>query len=85
MTVEYRVWQVKSPLGGLPSAKQLEKELNEAGRCACATGKIVKQFVGDNNFSMPYQELGAWHMDFPRETPDPNPVIAEASAGARRA
>lgn len=48
-------------------------------------GKIVEQFVGDNNFSMPYQELGAWHMDFPRETPDPNPVIAEASAGARRA
>jgi quinol monooxygenase YgiN len=44
--------------------------------------KIVEQFVGDNNFSMPYQELVAWSMDFPRETPDPHPVIAEASAGS---
>jgi 8-hydroxy-5-deazaflavin:NADPH oxidoreductase len=43
-------------------------------------GKIVEQFVGDNNFAMPHQELIAWSMDFPRDTPDPNPVIAEASA-----
>jgi hypothetical protein len=41
-------------------------------------GRIVEQFVGDNNFSMPHQELVSWDMDFPRETPDPNPVIAEA-------
>jgi quinol monooxygenase YgiN len=43
-------------------------------------GKIVEQFVGDNNFSMPYQELVAWRMDFPRETPDPHAVIVEAPA-----
>jgi hypothetical protein len=43
-------------------------------------GRIVEQIVGDNNFSMPYQELVAWRTDFPRETPDPSPVIAEASA-----
>jgi SnoaL-like domain len=43
-------------------------------------GKIVEQIVGDNNFSMPYQELVAWRMDFPRDTPDPSPVIAEATA-----
>ena len=43
-------------------------------------GKIVEQFVGDNNFAMPYRELAERHMDFPRETPDPNPVITEASA-----
>jgi quinol monooxygenase YgiN len=42
-------------------------------------GRIVEQFVGDNNFSMPYQELVSWTMDFPRETPDPHPVIVEAS------
>jgi ketosteroid isomerase-like protein len=42
-------------------------------------GRIVEQFVGDNNFSMPHQELVTWGMDFPRETPDPAPVIAEAS------
>jgi hypothetical protein len=44
-------------------------------------GRIVEQFVGDNNFSMPHQELVSWGMDFPRETPDPNPVIVEASEG----
>jgi quinol monooxygenase YgiN len=41
-------------------------------------GRIVEQFVGDNNFSMPHQELVSWEMDFPRETPDPNPAVAEA-------
>lgn len=49
-------------------------------------GKIVEEFVGDNNFSIPHQELVAWQMDFPRETPDPNPVIADANvadAGSR--
>jgi ketosteroid isomerase-like protein len=43
-------------------------------------GKIVEQFVGDNNFSMPHQELVTWGMDFPRETPDPYPPLAEAHA-----
>jgi quinol monooxygenase YgiN len=42
-------------------------------------GRIIEQFVGDNNFSMPYQELVTWKMEFPRETPDPSPVILEAS------
>jgi SnoaL-like domain len=46
-------------------------------------GKIVEQFVGDNTFSMPYQELVVWQMQFPRETPDPNQVIVEASARFR--
>jgi uncharacterized protein YciI len=43
-------------------------------------GRIVEQFVGDNNFSMPHQELVTWEMDFPRDTPDPNPALTEASA-----
>jgi quinol monooxygenase YgiN len=38
-------------------------------------GRIVEQFVGDNNFSMPHQELVAWAMDFPRDTPDPSPAL----------
>ena len=46
-------------------------------------GKIVEQFVGDNNFSMPYQELVTWQMDFPRDTPDPNPVIGEAPTNGK--
>lgn len=41
-------------------------------------GRIVEQFVGDNNFSMPHQELVTWQMDFPSETPDPNPAIIAA-------
>ena len=41
-------------------------------------GRIVEQFVGDNNFSIPHLELVAWQMSFPRDTPDPNRVIAEA-------
>jgi quinol monooxygenase YgiN/predicted ester cyclase len=41
-------------------------------------GKIVEQFVGDNNFSIPHQELVSWGMEFPRDTPDPQPVLTEA-------
>jgi uncharacterized protein YciI len=43
-------------------------------------GRIFEQFVGDNNFSMPHQELVAWKMEFPRDTPDPNPVLFEDGA-----
>jgi quinol monooxygenase YgiN len=43
-------------------------------------GRIVEQFVGDNNFSIPHQELVSWGLDFPRDTPDPSPVIAEATS-----
>jgi SnoaL-like domain len=46
-------------------------------------GKIVEQFVGDNNFSIPRQELVTWAMVFPRETPDPYPAIAEATAASK--
>jgi hypothetical protein len=44
---------------------------------------IIEQVVGDNNFSMPYQELVTWQMEFPRETPDPNPVLLEAGGEPR--
>jgi SnoaL-like domain len=43
-------------------------------------GRISEQVVGDNNFSLPYQELVIWGMEFPRDTPDPEPVIIEAAA-----
>jgi quinol monooxygenase YgiN len=43
-------------------------------------GRIVEQFVGDNNFSMPYQELVRWGMEFPRDTPDPHAAIAAATS-----
>lgn len=46
-------------------------------------GKIVEDFVGDNNFAVPYQELVSWKMDFPRDTPDPEPVVAESPAVRR--
>lgn len=46
-------------------------------------GRIVEQFVGDNNFSMPHQELVTWGMDFPRDTPDPAPALIEAKREAQ--
>jgi quinol monooxygenase YgiN len=46
-------------------------------------GRIVEQFVGDNNFSMPHQELVTWGMDFPRDTPDPSPVVMSAQREAQ--
>jgi predicted dinucleotide-binding enzyme/predicted ester cyclase len=40
-------------------------------------GRIVEQWVGDNSFQMPYQELVEWRMDFPRDTPDPlSPILS---------
>ena len=32
-------------------------------------GRIVEQFVGDSNFSIPHQELVTWGLEFPRSTP----------------
>jgi quinol monooxygenase YgiN/predicted ester cyclase len=52
--------------------------MSETHAVRLTDGRIVEQFVGDNNFSMPYQELVSWEMEFPRETPDPGPVLAEA-------
>jgi quinol monooxygenase YgiN len=46
-------------------------------------GRIVEQFVGDNNFSIPHQELVTWGLDFPRDTPDPVPAIAEGGPALR--
>jgi SnoaL-like domain len=52
-------------------------------------GRIVRQVVGDCTFHMPRQELVAWKMDFPRDTPDPDDVLftcslADAGHGAYR-
>jgi quinol monooxygenase YgiN/predicted ester cyclase len=47
-------------------------------------GKIVEQFVGDNNFSIPHQELVRWGMEFPSDTPDPKPPLVEAGGDAER-
>ena len=45
-------------------------------------GRVSEQAVGDNNFSLPRQELVSWDMDFPRDTPDSEPVIIESAVGA---
>jgi uncharacterized protein YciI len=62
--------------GNPPTGEQ--GTMSETHAVRLRDGRIVEQFVGDNNFSMPHQELVTWGMDFPRETPDPNPPIAEA-------
>jgi 8-hydroxy-5-deazaflavin:NADPH oxidoreductase len=43
-------------------------------------GRIVEQWVGDNSFQLPYQELVQFGMDFPRDTPDPVPPILTVTA-----
>ena len=67
--------------GNPPTGEQ--GTMSETHAVRIRDGKIVEQFVGDNNFSMPYQELVTWGMDFPREKSDPSPAIVEASAGVR--
>ncbi|MDQ3865646.1 MAG: nuclear transport factor 2 family protein [Actinomycetota bacterium] len=67
------------PFYGNPPTEE-QGTMSETHAVRLREGKIIEQFVGDNNFSMPYQELVAWGMEFPRDTPDPNPVIVEASA-----
>jgi hypothetical protein len=59
--------------------------MSETHAVRLLNGKIVEQFVGDNNFAMPYQELVAWQMNFPRDTPDPNPAITEATTSGEPA
>ena len=55
--------------------------MSETHAVRLRNGKIVEQFVGDNNFAMPAQELVAWRMDYPGDTPDPYPAITEVTAG----
>lgn len=62
------------PFYGQPPTGE-EGTMSETHAVRLRDGKIVEQFVGDNNFSMPYQELVTWGMTFPRDTPDPHPAI----------
>jgi hypothetical protein len=67
--------------GHAPTGEQ--GTMSETHAVRLRDGRIVEQFVGDNNFSMPHQELVTWGIDFPRDTPDPSPVLAEAAAEAQ--
>ena len=42
----------------------------------CARRPRYEQSVGDNNFSMPQQDLVPWGVDFPRAIADPSPVLS---------
>jgi quinol monooxygenase YgiN len=66
--------------GNPPTGEQ--GTMSETHAVRLRDGRIVEQVVGDNNFSIPRQELVSWGLDFPRDTPDPNPVIVEARAAA---
>jgi predicted ester cyclase len=59
--------------------------MSETHAVRLRNGKIVEEFVGDNNFAMPHQELVVWQMAFPRDTPDPNPAISEATPNGKPA
>lgn len=68
----------RGPFYGNPPTGE-QGTMSETHAVRLQEGRIVEQFVGDNNFSIPYQELVHWNMQFPRETPDPNPVIVDAT------
>jgi len=70
------------PFYGHPPTEE-SGTMSETHAVRLQDGKIVEQFVGDNNFSIPHQELVTWAMDFPRETPDPHPAIVEAAAASK--
>jgi quinol monooxygenase YgiN len=69
------------PFYGMPPTGE-EGTMSETHAVRLRDGKIVEQFVGDNNFSIPHQELVTWGMEFPRDTPDPGPVLTEAGGVA---
>jgi quinol monooxygenase YgiN len=73
----------RGPFYGNPPTEE-QGTMSETHAVRLRDGRIVEQFVGDNNFSIPHQELVHWNMQFPRETPDPNPVIIEATAAPDR-
>jgi predicted dinucleotide-binding enzyme/predicted ester cyclase len=58
--------------------------MSETHAIRLRNGRIVEQWVGDNSFQMPHQELVTFGMDFPRETPDPAPptLTVEAPSAA---
>jgi len=72
-------YQNAGPFYGYPPTGE-RGTMSETHAVRLRHGKIVEQFVGDNNFSMPHQELVTWGMKFPTDTPDPQPVITEAAA-----
>jgi hypothetical protein len=72
----------RGPFYGNPPTGE-QGTMSETHAVRLCDGRIVEQFVGDNNFSMPHQELVTWDMDFPRDTPDPSPVPAEAAPEAQ--
>jgi ketosteroid isomerase-like protein len=55
--------------------------MTETHSVSVRDGRITRQVVGDSSFHMPYQELVLWKMDFPTETPDPDPEIVAAESG----
>jgi quinol monooxygenase YgiN len=73
----------RGPFYGKPPTGE-RGTMSETHAIRLRNGRIVEQFVGDNNFSIPHQELVQWGMEFPRVTPDPYPVIVEASAAVTR-
>ena len=76
-------WRVRlhfhntGPFYGLPPTGD-RGAMTETHSLTLRDGRIERHVVGDNSFHMPYQELVEWRMDFPTDTPDPDPEIAAA-------
>ena len=73
-------WRVRlhfhntGPFYGLPPTGD-RGVMTETHSLTVRDGRIARHIVGDNTFHMPYQELVEWRMDFPTDTPDPDPEI----------
>ena len=76
-------WRNTGTFFGHPPTGE-EGTMTETHSIRVRDGKIVEQWVGDNSFQMPYMDLVTWKMDFPADTPDPNPEIIAVSAAASR-
>ena len=80
---ERACWRVRlhfhntGPFYGLPATGD-RGVMTETHSLTLRDGRIARHVVGDNSFHMPYQELVEWRMDFPTDTPDPDPEIMAA-------
>ncbi|HEV2779266.1 MAG TPA: ester cyclase [Actinophytocola sp.] len=72
-------WHNTGPFFGHPPTGD-RGTMSETHAIRIEDGRIVEQWVGDNSFQLPYQELVQFGMDFPRDTPDPYPALLDLTA-----
>jgi hypothetical protein len=69
------------PFYGNPPTRAGDGERDARGQAARRTDRRAVR--RRQQLPMPHQELVTWAMDFPRDTPDPSPVLTEARRDAQ--